>query len=190
MNKKILYSDRIHSFKEYIELLRNGNSREILDVENRRKTIIDSLKQQFDVDAVGELSPSIVNIIHEKINDLEPYAGLVTHFPYDKEFLDELLNSEKARDMKPDEIRQKMYQHSFDLSKRIRNLDSNLVMIAYTGCSTGESGDPSTSFMNQMLRDAGFNDVVYKTRHLFNDSHLVLEKAMRLMNVSEEYLKV
>lgn len=177
MNKKILYSDKVLFRGELSRCSREDEIRAIRDIDIRRNAILNCLEREFDVDFAGPLEFGVVNLISEKLKDLEPYVGMVSHFPYDKDFLD----SDKVMSMKGDEVRKRMYKPSFDIIKKIKTINSDLIMLAYTGSSSGESDDPSSLAMNQMLTEAGFRDIVYKTRDCNRDGMLILEKIKKLI---------
>ncbi|MDO8516922.1 MAG: hypothetical protein Q7S33_02250 [Nanoarchaeota archaeon] len=175
--KTVLYVDKELSIEEAMRFRLRGDTRLLDDIRNRRNLISNAITKDFNIDLSSNLRESTMDLIADKIKYSKPYEGLVSHFPYDKDFLD----SDEVKSMESNAIRKRIYQPSFDLIKKIRDLDSDLIMVAYTGCSSGESADPSSSTMNQMLRDAGFNDLVYKSQDSYRDSLLISEKLIRLL---------
>lgn len=155
--KQILYVDK------YCTLGEDSRTQE----ENRIRILQISriLEKEFSLDFHANLSEKVLEALKQK-----SYQGLVSHFPYEDGFLWNPQNQKLAKE----QFYRGLYEISYGLFKKIRADNSDLVMIAYTGASSGRND--VTRIMTQIILETGAEGVVFKSREAEADAKSIIEK--------------
>ena len=168
VREKLLYVDAHYA---------NSRGEIYIHGRERIKMIKSELESCFEITFMEDLTPLVMDVLLRVSKNGERFDALLTHFPYDKAEVVRRGNDDMEA------FYRRVYGNSLQIIKRIRENHCSLPIVVYTGSSTGEKADPSTTVVCRILADSGADDFLFKSDDGFADAKKIrcsLEKAIQI----------